>query len=68
MDTKKMMVCILVMMVFIATLCNARHVDDDLEEARALDKRRAVFDAFFNRGFAKRQEKLIHLQPHYIDQ
>ncbi len=68
MDTKKMMVCILVMMVFIATLCNARHVDDDLEEARTLDKRRAVFDAFFKRGFAKRQEKLIHLQPHYIDQ
>jgi formiminotetrahydrofolate cyclodeaminase len=68
MDTNKMMVCALAMMVLISTSCKARYVDDDSEEAKALDKRRAMYDAFFKRGFAKRQEKLVHLQPHYIDQ
>ncbi len=68
MDTKKIMVFVLVTMVLISTSCNARYVDDDLEEAKALDKRRAMYDAFFKQGFAKRQEKLIHLQPHYINQ
>ncbi len=55
MDTKKMIVCVLVMMVLISTLCQARYVNDDLEEAKALDKRRAMFDKVFKRGFAKRQ-------------
>jgi hypothetical protein len=68
MDAQKMMVCVVLMMVLIATSCKARHVNDDSEKAEALDKRRAVFDAFLMRGSAKRQKKLIHFQPHYIDQ
>jgi hypothetical protein len=68
MDTKKMMVCALVMMALIATSCKARNVNDDLEEAKALGKRRTMFDKVLQRGFAKRQKKLIHFQSHYIHQ
>ncbi len=50
-----MMVYALVIMALIATSCRARYVNDDLEEAKALGKRRAMFDKVFQRGFAKRQ-------------
>jgi hypothetical protein len=59
-----MMVCVLLMMVLIATLCNARYVDDDSDEAKALDKRRATFDKVFKRGFAKRQVDSFSITLH----
>ncbi len=55
-----MMVCVFLMMVLIATSCKARYVNADSEEAEALDKRRAMFDAFFKRGFEKRQNCLAN--------
>ncbi len=63
-----MMLCLLVLMVLMAVSCKARYIDDDLEEAKALDKRRAMVDKVFKRGFGKRQKKLIHFLLHYIDQ
>ncbi len=59
-----MMVCVLVMMVLIATSCKAQHVDDDSEEAKALDKRRAMSDKVFKREFAKRQVDSFSITLH----
>ncbi len=59
-----MMVCALVMMVLIATSCKARYVDDDSEEAEALDKRRAMFDKVFKRVFAKRRVDSFSITLH----
>jgi hypothetical protein len=64
MDTKKMMLCALVMMVLITTSCKARDVDDDLEEAKDLDTRQAMYDALFKRGFGKRQVDSFSITLH----
>jgi hypothetical protein len=39
MDTKKMMVCALVLVILIATSCKAKYAHDDSEEAKPLGKR-----------------------------
>ncbi len=64
MDTKKMMVCALVMMVLTATLCNARYVNDDSEKAKDLHTRQAMFDKVFKRGFEKRQVDSFSITLH----
>jgi hypothetical protein len=64
MDAQKMMVCVVLMMVFIATSCKARYVDADLEEAEPIDKRRAMFNALFKRGSEKRQADSFSIALH----
>jgi hypothetical protein len=64
MDTKKMMVCVLLMMVLIATSCKARYVDDDSEEAKDLDTRQAMFERVFKGRFSKRQVDSFSITLH----
>ncbi len=54
MYTKQLVACVLLLLILVGTLCNARYNDDNSEEVEALDTRRAVFDALLQRSFQKR--------------
>lgn len=54
MDTKQTVVCLLVLLVVIATICKADLVDNDFEENSLYDARRALLEKLLKRDFQKR--------------